>query len=254
MKLFKTLSPRNILVFCTVAFMTSSCMVKNLEKNLRAEKHSIAYQSDYWVSPNKINATLAIDSLVMDSTLMPKESTVKSNGGYVIPLLVFNYWNFKYECTLGQSSIEEDIPSYLRYSFQENLEKSGIFTQTTPDKAEYLLEISIDKMKTAGPYKYSGVYYFLLYVYGYSYNFQFGPGQGNLEISCKLKKGNEIVLTRKFEASEITPKINQPINHLDLMAKNYAADMSVALSRQIIKISDEMVKELNEYAISNSLE
>lgn len=52
--------------------------------------------------------------------------------------------------------------------------------------SDYTIEISIDEMKTEGPYVSSGFFYFALYVYGYSHSVVAGPAISNLKVSYHL--------------------------------------------------------------------
>jgi len=143
--------------------------------------------------------------------------------------------------------IEEDIPSFLKTSLISEINRSGNFNIDTLDKSDYSLELSIDEIKTEGPYVSSGFFFFALYVYGYSYSDTAGPAISNLKVSYKLKKGDQIIHSNSFSSEKITEQINKRYTNTKILQQDYAVSMVEATSYNFKNTIELIVKDLNTY-------
>ena len=147
----------------------------------------------------------------------------------------------------GKSMIEEEIPSFLRTSLISEISRSGNFNADTFENSDYTIELSIDEIKTEGPYISSGFFYFALFAYGYSYSDKAGPAISNLQISYKLKKNGQVIHNNIFNSEKITEPINKRYNSKSILQQDYAISMIEAISFNFKNTIELIVSDLNRF-------
>ena len=246
MKTMKNFS--NLLFLLAGLTLIVSCTsTSKIQKNMNSRSYSMAYIMDSKISDTKNNKTVSIDPISFNSELFSDTTTVKREKGWFLPLVFVYIWDSKNKCSQGKSMIEEDVPSFLKTSLLSEINRSGNFKVDTLSNSEYQIELSIDDIKTEGPYVSKGFFYFALYVYGYSYSDKAGPALSNLSVSYKLKKNNIVVHSNSFNSQKITEQINKRYKNTSILQQDYAVSMVEANSYNFKNIIELIVNDLNVF-------
>lgn len=230
-----------------IALIVSCTSTKQIQKNMNSKSYSMAYIMDSKISDSKDSISISIDTILFNTSIISDTTKIKREKGWFLPLVLVYVWNSQNKCIQGKSMIEEDIPSFLKTSLISEINRSGNLNIDTLDKAEYSLELSIDEIKTEGPYVSSGFFYFALYVYGYSYSDRAGPAISNLKVSYKLKKGEQIIHSNSFSSEKVTEQINKRYTNTKILQQDYAVSMVEATSYNFKNTIELIVNDLNTY-------
>ena len=234
------------LVVIGLILFTSCTSTRIIQKNMNSSSYSLSYLRDSKISNEKLDVSVSIDS-VMFAALMNDTTKVNKLKGWFIPLVLVNIWNSQNECTQGKSMFEEDIPAFLRTSLIEEINRSGNFNYDSLANSAYQLEISINEIKTQGPYESKGFFYFALFIYGYSYADIAGPAVSNLEVTYKLKKGDTVLKSNSFSSERITEPINKRYTNNKILQQDYAISMVEAVSYNFKNVIELIIADLNNY-------
>lgn len=230
-----------------LALITSCTSTKKIQKNMNSNSYSMAYIMDSKISNSKDSISVSIDTILFNPNIMSDTTKIKREKGWFLPLVLVYVWNSQNKCIQGKSMIEEDIPSFFKTSLIREINRSGNFHTDTLNKSDYSLELSIDEIKTEGPYVSSGFFYFALYVYGYSYSDRAGPAISNLKVSYKLKKGDQIIHSNSFCSEKGTEQINKRYTNTKILQQDYAVSMVEATSYNFKNTIELIVTDLNTY-------
>lgn len=242
----------NISISVLILSSLVSCKsTKSIQKTMNANSYSMAYLMDSKVSDFKSDKALQIDNIHFNPNLINDTTKVIREKGWFIPLVFVYIWDSQNKCIKGKSMIQEEIPNFLEESLTAEVERSGTFNIDSLDDSEYQIELSIDEIKTEGPYKSSGFFYFALYVYGYSYSDQAGPAISNLTISYKLKKKNKIIHSNSFSSERMTEPIIKRYNNTKLLQQDYAISMVEATSFNFKDVIKKIVFDINTFFENN---
>lgn len=231
-----------------VLILIASCAsTKKIQKNMNSRSHSLAYIMDSKIAESKNNISINIDTVLFNSNIINDTTKVKHIKGWFLPLVFVYIWNSEERCSQGKSMIEENIPSFLETSLTSEINRSGKFNVDTLNKSDYSIELSIDKIKTEGPYTSSGFFYYALYVYGYSHSDIAGPAISNLQVSYKLKKGDQIIHSNSFSSEKFTEQLSQRYTSTSNLQQDYAVSMAEATSYNFKNTIELIVNDLNTY-------
>ena len=231
-----------------LAILATACTsTKTIQKNLNMKSFSMSYLKDSKIADEKKEIGVSVDTVIFEPAIMRDSTQVIKKNGWFIPLLVFNIWKSEANCYQGKSMYSENIPDFIKTSLMEEIDRSGNVSADYSGKSPYKIEISVDEMKTEGPYLSSGYFYFLLYVYGYGYSDVAGPAISKLTLSYKLKKGNEIVLSNSYEFEKLTEQINKRYTNLQILQQDYAVSMVEAASLNIKSAVEKIVGDVSAY-------
>ncbi|WP_372772504.1 hypothetical protein [Mangrovibacterium sp.] len=214
---------------------------------MNAGSYSMAYIMDSKISDLPKNIAVTVDDVSFNVVAMSDTTTVKREKGWFLPLVLVTVWNSKNNCTQGKSMIEEDIPSFFKGSLRQEISRSGDFKVDTLNISDYSVELSIDELKTEGPYVSSGFFYFALYAYGYSYSDRAGPAHSTLKVSYKLKKGDQLIHSNTFTSEKITEQINRKYTSINMLQQDYAISMVEATSYNFKNTIQQIVNDLNTF-------
>jgi len=214
---------------------------------MNSNSYSMAYIMDSKIADSKDSISIRVDTILFNPCIMSDTTKIKREKGWFLPLVFVNVWNSQNKCSQGKSMIEEDIPSFLKSSLEREVNRSGNFNISTLDKSDYSIELSIDEIKTEGPYVSSGFFYFALYIYGYSYSDKAGPAISNLRVSYKLKKGDQIIHSNSFSSEKVTEQINKKYTNTKILQQDYAVSMVEATSFNFKNTIELIVNDLNTY-------
>lgn len=233
----------------SISFLISCTSTSTIQSNLNENKYSLEYLMDSEVSNTKKDIMVSVDTIFFNPGIMEAITIVEREKGWFIPLIVFNMWKSANNCSLGHSMFEEQIPSFLKESIIEEINRSGDFKVDSDITANYSLEITIDEISTKGPYISSGYFYTSIFSYGYSYSDVAGPALSNMRISYNLKKSDEIVLSNSFNSEKITEQIDRHYTNTKHLQHDYAVSMVEATSYNFKNIIELIVYDLNKYFI-----
>lgn len=238
---------KSLFLLTILALFAGCTSTKKIQKNMDSKCYSMAYIMDSKISDSKNSISVSVDSILFNSNIMSDSTTVKREKGWFLPLVFVYVWNSKNKCSQGKLMIEEDIPSFLRTSLISEINRSGDFNVDTINNSDYKIELSIDHIKTEGPYVSSGFFYFALYVSGYSYSDRAGPALSNLRVSYKLKKDDIVVHSNSFNSEKITEQINKRYTNTSILQQDYAVSMVEATSYNFKNVIELIVNDLNTF-------
>lgn len=230
-----------------LTLIVSCTSTKQIQKNMNSNSYSMAYIMDSKIADSKDSISISVDNILFNPSIMSDTTKIKREKGWFLPLVFVYVWNSQNKCSQGKSMIEEDIPTFLKTSLISEINRSGNFIIDTLDKSDYSLELSIDEIKTEGPYVSSGFFYFALYAYGYSYSDRAGPAISNLSVSYKLKKGDQIIHSNSFSSEKVTEQINKRYTNTKILQQDYAVSMVEATSYNFKNTIELIVNDLNTY-------
>lgn len=214
---------------------------------MNLKKHSIAYIMDSNISESKANIPVRIEPIKFNPDLMIDSAIVKREKGWFVPLILVNIWHSQNNCILGKTMIEEDISSFFRTSLISEINRSGKFIADSLNNSSYSLELSIDEIKTEGPYVSSGFFYFAVFAYGYSQSEIAGPAISKLNISYNLRNGDEVIYSNSFNSNRLSEQINRRYTNTNLLHQDYAISMVEAKSYNIKSTIEYVVNDINTF-------
>jgi hypothetical protein len=230
-----------------LTLIVSCTSTKQIQKNLNSKSHSMAYIMDSKIADSKDSIFISVDTILFNPSIMSDTTKIKRKKGWFLPLVFVYVWNSQNKCSQGKSMIEEDIPSFLKTSLVSEINRSGNFNIDILNKSDYSIELSIDEIKTEGPYVSSGFFYFALYVYGFSYSDRAGPATSNLRVSYKLKKDDQIIHSNSFSSEKVTEQINKRYTNTKILQQDYAVSMVEATSYNFKNTVELIVNDINTY-------
>lgn len=237
-----------LLFLLLLSMLIVSCTSSSrIAKNMNSKRYSLAYIQDSDIASVKDSVSLRIDSVVFNVPDMRDSTIVKKEKGWFLPLVLVYVWKAQHNCVQGKMMMEEDLPSFCKNSLLDEMKRSGRFQVDTLKSSNYVLEVSIDEMKTTGPYVSSGFFYFAFYVYGYSYADNAGPAISTLRVSYKLKKGDQLVHSNSFFAEKKTEQIVKRYTNINILQQDYAVSMVEACSYNFKRINEQIVTDLNTF-------
>jgi hypothetical protein len=191
----------------------------------------------------KQQVTVSVAPVKFDPNLMNKTTLMRRDKLLLIPLVVINVWEQYNTYTLGRISFKDDIPTFMQSNLVREINHLGLIKAEAVNPSDYSLEVSIDQLKTEGPYRRSIVTFLFLF----SRSEIAGPANSTLKVSYALKKGNQVVKQNTISATKAT-KWSKP-KYVDkaLMQMDYSASMVDAAAQNFKTINKQIVNELNDY-------
>ncbi len=238
---------KSIFLLAGLTLIVSCTSTKKIQKSMNSKSYSMAYIMDSKISDTKSSIAVGVDTIVFNSNTIGDTTSIKKEKGWFLPLVFVYIWNSQNKCIQGKSMIEEDIPTFMKSSLISEINRSGNLNVDTLNNSEYKIELSIDEIKTEGPYISSGFFYFALYVYGYSYSDKAGPAISNLRVSYKIKKNDQVVHSNSFNSERFTEQINKRYTNTNILQQDYAISMVEAASFNFKNVIELIVKDLNTF-------
>lgn len=238
---------KSICLIIGLTLIVSCTSTKKISENMNSKSYSMAYIMDSKKSDVKNDISVRIDPVLFSPGIMSNITKIKREKGLFIPLVFVYIWNSQNKCIQGKSMIAEDIPLFLQTSLISEINRSGNFNVDTLNNSDYSIELSVDEIKTEGPYVSAGFFYFALYVSGYSYSDKAGPAISNLRVSYKLKKGGQIIYSNSLSMEKATEQINKRYTNTNILQQDYAVSMVEATSYNIKNTIELIVNDMNTY-------
>ncbi|MDD3051980.1 MAG: hypothetical protein PHR06_12670 [Candidatus Cloacimonetes bacterium] len=200
-----------LLLFLLLTLTVVGCSNnKSLASNLKNRKQYLHYVHDSNINNEKNRIAVTLDSVRIHNSAMTDSTKVQKTNGYVIPLLLINFWDYSYECDLGKDVVAENLEDFFTESFVNESKRSGDFLINPSDsllsecEAEYNLRITVDSLSVKGPYSYKGNAIITPYAYAYSIYEIAGPAVAKCVINAQLQKNEQIVIDKRFKTSQIS--------------------------------------------------
>jgi len=223
-----------------------------IKKALDKQVFPITYLYDSKIEEEKIDDGVYIKPIQNNSQSLNKTAQVVKTKGLIVPLLVFNMWDYQYDCDLGESGVQEDIPEFVRKSLIEESERSGKFRIVqSVDSCDYILEMSINDHSVGGPYRENGFAYFALYFYGYNYRETAGPATSHVSLTAKLIKGEDVLFEKELLAEKVSAPLKRQYRKTNELYTDFSNSMVESLSLAYKQVIEEIVIEINKQIINN---
>lgn len=238
---------RSISTFLIIIFsilLTGCSSVEMIKRNMDLRSVSMPYEMDS-IPPitRKQNVTVSVAPVKFDPTMMNKNTLMRKDKLLFIPLVAINIWERYDTCIQGRKSFNDDIPTFMQSNLVREINYLGLVKAEAGNPSDYSLEVSIDQLKTEGPYRRSGLTFFFLF----SRSEIAGPAFSTLKVSYTLKKGNQVVKQNTISSRNETKWSKPKYTDNALMQMDYAESMVNAAARNFKNANKQIVNELNEY-------
>tara|TARA_B100001109_G_C18859369_1_gene473247 strand:- start:918 stop:1655 length:738 start_codon:yes stop_codon:yes gene_type:complete len=235
-----------VLSFLTLVLFSSCTSRLKIQENLIANKQSIFYLSEIPKGEKKEGLLINSPSVRIDSALS-KYTTVENQGSFLIPFLVFNYWEAQKECSLGLDALAASPDTSFKQNLLKDIRRSAIFEVDSLNGSEYDLEVSIDQISAKGPYNSQGFCVFALFFYFYSFGDYAGPAESTLSVSYKLKNSGKVVKSNSFSYVKEGDILNKGYKNKKELISVYSTSMAEATSHNYRNAIKDIIEDLNSY-------
>lgn len=234
----------SILIISLSILLTGCSSVTMIKSNMDRKSVSMSYEMDS-IPPvtKKKELTVSVAPVKFDPTMMNKTTLMRKDKFFLIPLGVINMWERYDTCIQGQRNFKDDIPTFMQTNLVREINHLGLVKAEAGNPSDYSLEVSIDQLKTEGPYIRTGLT-FLIFL---SRTEIAGPAYSTLKVSYTLKKGNQVVKQNTISARKETKGSKQKYADNAGIQMAYAASMVEAAAQNFKKANKQIVNELNDY-------
>lgn len=218
--------------------------VEMIQSNMDAKSYPMTYAMDS-VPPvtQKKSVTVSIEPVTFDLSTLSEKTIIQKEKRFLFPLGIVNVWENWDNCIQGKSMFKDDLPSFVQSTLEREINYLGLVTARTNAPSEYSINVSIDKIRTEGLYKRSGIS-LLMYK---SRSEIAGPAVSNLTVSYTLKKGNQVVKQNTFSSSKRTDWKTLKYADNAQLQQDYAAGMVKAVAYNLKQTNRQIVDDLNDY-------
>ena len=227
-----------------LAFLNFSCMsTGELYKGLTKKKGTLNYIHDSDIEADKGTFKVGVAKPIVSDPKFILPGSVRKVKAAVVPLIIFNSWNFEFEYRIGKASIQEDIESFVRSALITESNRSGSFTADTIQSTERLtLEIEIDSIGAKGPYYAKGHFVFLGLMYFGQQMENTGPAVAYSRFFYRLRVGDKVLMEDYTSSSRPTQPLRQTHTSTKELRNFYNTNLVEALS-QTLKTNIEIIVE-----------
>lgn len=220
---------KTIASLLSVAFIFASCAHKKINKSIAAH---YPYHEEYRLADSSDGVTVKPTEKLLANT---QTTYVKPVKQLLIPLAVFNYWNYMYKCNLDTKQELEKLCSDIKADCYK-IKLDRIFDHQK-------MELTIEAVPTNFVYQYKGLVLFYLAGYLYNYNQIVYPiVKENLVVSYKLFSNKELIKSGKIT---IADKRIEAANPNASTAK--MIDLYIDLCREnILMVRKEFITQLEK--------
>jgi hypothetical protein len=232
------------LIICFPLLLGSCSTARQIKGNMDYKSFSMPYEMDS-VPPvtRKKNVTVSVASVKFDPTMMNNTTLMRKDKLLVLPFVVVNVWERYDTCIQGRKAFKDDIPSFVQSNLVREINHLGLVKAEAGNPSDYSLEVSIDQLKTEGPYRRSG----LTFLFLFSRSEIAGPAVSTLKVSYTLKKGNQVVKQNTISASKETKWTKRKYSDNAHMQMDYTASMVNAAASNFKYTNKQIVNDLNDY-------
>lgn len=240
-----------LLLFCALAVSCSP--YHRLQKAFYGNKMSLQYLYTSKPAASKRDIHISIAEPVIREPRF-KSGEVKRGKMEVIPLLIYNGWNYTFECSVGKNQVKENVSAFIQSALVAESNRSGIYhADTSP--SPYTLEIEVDSLRSGGTQKTNGFFAYFVFVYMYSNIVRAESTPAYCRFHYRLRKGDEILLDSyvdnyvKLDILRPYPFNTQTINHY--FKANLVELLSESIKLNVEKVVGAVNKKLEAEARKN---
>lgn len=172
---------------------------------------------------------------------LPTELTVQRKGGYVVPLLFFNFWKNEYAATLGAQQVTNDYVQVMKDSLAEELRRNGRVA-LAQQEGDLQLDVTVSKIEVKAPVVETGQAYFLLIGWGFGIDLKAAPAEVVITGEVVGRRGGQEVL-RKAVVGRAVAAIRPSKKKFKI--GDYTPTMIAGLSGAISNFNMAVVSEVN---------
>ena len=199
-----------IIIFIFPVILCTSCLtVKSIQRQMAGIQSELFYELTTPVYSENINDTIYLN-LIDYSAILPY-TTVKKKGGKVLPFLVYNLVQNKYEVTLGEGSLIQPYRDFLMDALLAQCNRSSCFTLKMkndnaglPDSA-LILEVKVNKNVTTAKMTNNDVAFINPFYDGYFQgftNWEVNQPVSWLEISTRLVQQEKCLWEKTYTVTQ----------------------------------------------------
>jgi hypothetical protein len=226
--------------------LLSSCVsTKTLYKGLTKGPSTLAYIFDSETAIAEKVDTIGIMQPKISDQGFAISSDLKKVKSSAIPLLIYTGWNSEHEYTIGEDVINENLSDFVQESLIWETNRSSSLYADSLTSNNMTLEIEIDSIGAAGPYRSSGYVLFLLLAYSYSESESAGPGIAYSKLNYRLRDQGKIVLKGNVENHIETEPLVNTFKSTNELRQFYTDNLVEALSLTIKSNVEEIVKRID---------
>jgi len=197
-------------------------------------------KKEFKKTDNRVNVSLPV---ITDSRFK-SAGNVRHVKSTVIPLIVFNSWDYRYECEVGQPLIIENLPRFIQASVIAESRRSGTFgIDSVSNDSGLTLEIAVDSLSAKGPYSNIGFASYLLFVFLSHRDESAGPGVAYSRFHYRLSRAEATILESTVSSS--TSLTTLSISPISKFHEGYRANLVECLGDTFRKNTEKIIARIN---------
>jgi len=189
---------KQIFILLSSSLLLISCShTKMLTRSLQKSKAPISYLHDSEIIEFDKTKTISLGNF--NNQIIDSITNVIVTKRIIIPLLVFNYFDRKYDVSLGQSNLDQNYTDFFKNSFIAESHRSGKYSFVDSNVSDYILDIKIDRCNTTSKYQTTITDVYLGDYVMTTVKEKGFPSESKLVLSVKLKSKNKVVFEKDYE-------------------------------------------------------
>lgn len=222
----------HFLLFIAVVSNVSCTSTAGLYRSLSSKNASLKYIYDSDVRYQNAYHNVTIAKPEITDRRFSKSGRVTKTQAYFVPVIVYNEWKSIHHYEIGESAIQEDIPTFIQSAFVEESTRNGSFVASTTSLPDALtLEIEIDSIGATGPHVQKGFIFYGLFMYVTASTEVAGPGTAYSQFHYRLMKNDSILLEDRVNSRKVTEPLISRHGSTKVLRQAYTMDLVEALSQ-----------------------
>lgn len=239
-----------ILYFLSVLLLCSCRSSRSMQKEINGMHSDLFYEltsSEYF---GRIKDTVYLDFIDYSNT--DYYTTIKKNGGFAVPLLIFNFEKNKFRTRLGEHSLNQLYREFLTEALLTECNSSTCFhladnkNNRVRVDSTYRLEVKIRQNKTVGGVVlkessfiwFEGDYISLP-------NCRYRPAQTELSVAIRLSYRGDCLLDKAYYTQYKHPRKSRQYEYSDEANQASLDNMAECLSHATKEIVEDISQELH---------
>lgn len=238
----------NLLIILVFTLSVACTSTKNAYKHLTSTPASLSYIQDSRRVELKLPISISLDSIQIPANAQ-SVAELKKTKSSATPLLFYNDWKYEFLYKIGSNSYQEDLSSFIKQSFINEADRSGVFLSGSNlmDSTDYNLSITVEETYAEGPMTTEGMFIYLIIAYNLSENQTAGPGQAISKFSYVLSKGGSLILKGSFQSERLTEPLQGVYSTNKKLRQDFNTSLVEATSFTVQENISKIVDELNAY-------
>jgi hypothetical protein len=221
-----------------LATVVSCSPYHRLEKSFHGNKMSLHYLHTSKPASSKRDIHISVaEPVILEPRF--KSGEVKRGKMEVIPLLIYNGWNYTFDCSIGKNQVKEKVSTFIQSALIEESNRSGIY-YADQSPSPYTLEIEVDSLRSGGTQYTKGFFAYFFFVYMYSNSVRAQSTPAYCRFHYRLRKGDEVLLD-SFVGNYVKMDMLRPYPFNTETINHYFKAHLVELLSESIKLNVEKV-------------